>query len=106
MTQTNETNQELSPIDKLVTALVEEIRALFDKYSAKAEETIGGKFSAGLFPFLRQQGDGSFRPDARVVILPIKQSTDEPTGTNTADGGEGEKPAGGEESAEAPTTTG
>ena len=110
---TPETNKDLgvsdtNPIDELVIKLVEEVKGLFAKYAALAEQKLGGKFSAGLYPFLRQVEGGSFRPDARVVILPIKTNAtnDDTTGTDTKESGEGEEPAGSKESSEAQTTAG
>jgi len=95
-----------SKVEKLTQELVEKMRSLFVTYGTKATKAMGETYAAGLLPRIRQNGDGSFRPDAQVVILKVNESTDDNQGTASDTSGEGEVTGGSEKPAEAPATTG
>ena len=108
MTQKNKEvdDKGVSPLDNIIGEMLSVLRGVFQKYADKAGEKLGGKFQAGIVPFLRDKGDGSFKPDARIAIVPVKTVENESKGTDTAEVGGSKEATGGEESPEAPTIAG
>jgi hypothetical protein len=104
MTNKPEQAEGLNELDELTKELAQKLQTVMVEFAAMVSEKLGAKFNAGILPFLRDVGNGSFRPDARVAILPVKETTNE--GTDSKDGGEGQESSGGEEPTTSSVTTG
>ena len=95
------TNQDgMSKIDLSIKELAEKLQAVMKEHAADFSKKEGREFMAGILPYMQNQPDGSFKPMAKVVMLPVKQV--EENAVEQADA-PGESERSGTESGDEPT---
>lgn len=104
---TNKTKTEGSNrLEELTLELANLLKDTMLTFAKKVSDELKGDYQAGILPYLRSIQDGGFKPDAKVVILPVKQEDNGTQETNTGEGGASEKATTSEESTKTPDTTG
>lgn len=101
-------NSEKTPtqnrLEELTHKLAEILKQEMVSFADKVSEEMGSRFEAGILPYLRSTEDGGFKPDARVVILPVKEKEDESKTGDTEASGESEGEAVNPEPTDSPDT--